>query len=127
MAICIKVFGLYLMLIKFSSCSNLITHMFVISLHAVHFITPFINRPSTCCFISIQVLYLFKLYSLGKIDNFIQSDCFCRYKTVTVVPSLSLSIMTISLLRFRVGWVPKSRAGSEIWIKYNKWGVGISV
>ena len=25
-------------------------------------------------------------------ENFIQSDCFCRYTTVTVVPSLSINV-----------------------------------
>ena len=90
MVICVKVFGVFLMFIKLSSYSNLITHMFVISLHVVHFITPFINRPSTCCILSNQVLYLFKFYPLGKMEIFIQSDCFCRHTTVTVVPSLSI-------------------------------------
>ena len=61
--------GFFLMFIKLSSYSNLITHMFVISLHVVHFITPFINRPSTCCFLPNQVLYLFKFYPLGKMEN----------------------------------------------------------
>ena len=89
MVICVKVFGGF-MFIKLSSYSNLITHMLVISLHVVHFITPFIIRPSTCCFLSSQVLYLFKFYPFGKTENFIQSDCFCRYTTVTVVPSLSI-------------------------------------
>ena len=60
--------------------------MFVISLFVVHFITSFINRPSRCCFLSNQVLYLFKFHLLGKMENFIQSNCFCRYTTVTVVP-----------------------------------------
>ena len=87
---CAKVFGVFFMFIKLSSYSNLITHMFVISLHVVHFITPFINRPSTRCFLSNQVLNLFKFYPLGKMANFIQSDCFCRYKTITVVPSPSI-------------------------------------
>ena len=82
MVICVKVFGVFLMFIKLSSYSNLITHMFVISF--------VINRPSTCCFLSNQVLYLFNFYPLGKMENFIQSDCFCRYTTVTVVPSLSI-------------------------------------
>ena len=90
MVICVKVIVFFLMFIKLSSYSNLITHMFVISLHVVHFITPFINRPSTCCFLSNQVLYLFNFYPLGKMENFIQSDCFCRYTIVTVVPSLSI-------------------------------------
>ena len=75
MVICVKVFGFFLMFIKLSSYSNVITHMFVISLH-VYFITPFINRPSTCCILSNQVLYLFKFYLLGKMENFTQSDCF---------------------------------------------------
>ena len=78
------------MFIKLSSYSNLIMHMFVIPLHVVHFITPFINRPSTCCFLSNQVLHLFKFDLVGKMGNFIQSDCFCRYTTVTAVPSLSI-------------------------------------
>ena len=73
--ICVKVFGVFLMFIKLSSYSNVITHMFFISLY-VYFITPFINRASTCCFLSNQVLYLFKFYLLGKMDNFTQSDCF---------------------------------------------------
>ena len=64
--------------------------MFVISLHAVYFITPFINRPSTSFFLSNQVLYLFKFYPLGKMESFIQSDYICGYTTVTVVPSLSI-------------------------------------
>ena len=63
MVICVKVFGVFLMFIKLSSYSNLITHMFVISLHVVHFITPFINRPSTCYFLSKQ-----KFYPLGKME-----------------------------------------------------------
>ena len=79
------------MFFKLSSCSDLITHMFVISLHVLHFITPFINRPSKWCFLSNQVLYLLKFYPLGKMENLIQSDCFCRYTTVTVVPSLSIN------------------------------------
>ena len=65
MVTCVKVFGDSLMFIKLSSYSYLITHMFFISLHVVHFITPFINRPSTCCFLSNQVLYLFKFYPQG--------------------------------------------------------------
>ena len=77
------------MFIKHSSYSNLITHMFVISVYVVHFITPFINRPSTWCFLSNQVLYLFKFHPHGKMENFIQSDCFCRYTTVAVVPSIN--------------------------------------
>ena len=40
----------FLMFVKLSSCSNLIRHMFVFSLHVVHFITPFINRQSACYF-----------------------------------------------------------------------------
>ena len=43
MVICVKVFGFFLMFTKFSSYSNVIRHMFVISLRVVHFITPFIN------------------------------------------------------------------------------------
>ena len=54
------------------------------------FIMPFINRPSTWCHLSNQVLYLFKFYPLGKMENFIQSDCFCRYTTGTVATSLSI-------------------------------------
>ena len=90
MVICVKVFGVFLVFIKLSSYSNLITHMFVISLHVFHFSTPFINRPSTCCFISNQVLNLFKFYPLGKMDNFIQLGCFCRCPTVTAVTYLSI-------------------------------------
>ena len=90
MVICVKVFGIFLMFIKLSSYSNLNTHVFIISLHAVHFITPFKNRPSTCCFLSNQVLHLFKFYPLGKMENFIQSDCFYKYTVVTVVPSVSM-------------------------------------
>ena len=71
--------GFFLIFIKLSSYSNLITHMFFISLHVDHFNTPFINRPTTCCF----------LYPPCKMETFIQLDCFCRYTTVTVVPSLS--------------------------------------
>ena len=82
--------GFFLMFIKFSSYSDLITHMFVISLHVVHFTVPFITWPSACWFLSNQVLYLLKFYPLVKMENFIQSDCFCRYTTVTVVPSLSI-------------------------------------
>ena len=82
MVICVKAFGVSLMFIMLSSYSHLITHMFVISLHVVHFITPFINRPSTCCFLSNQVLCLFKFY---------RTDCFCRYTSLTVVPSLSIN------------------------------------
>ena len=82
--------GFFLMFIKFSSYSDLITLMFIISLHVVHFIAPFITWPSTCWFLSNQVLYLLKFYPLVKMENFIQSDCFCRYTTVTVVPSLSI-------------------------------------
>ena len=91
MVICIKVFGVFLMFNKLSSYSNVIRHMFAISLRVVHFITPFINWPSMCCFFSSQVLYLFKFYPLVKMENFIQSDCFWRYTTVTVVPSLSIN------------------------------------
>ena len=84
MVICVKVFGFSLMFIKLSSYSNLITHMFVISF--------VINRPSTCCFLSNQVLCLFKFIHLVKwkiLSNGI--DCFCRYTTVNVVvPSLSI-------------------------------------
>ena len=65
--------------------------MFVISQHVVDFITLFINRPSTRPFLSNQVLHLFKFCPLGKMENLIQSDCFCRYTTVTVVPSLSIA------------------------------------
>ena len=90
MVTCVKVFGVFIMFINLSSYSNLITHMFVISSHVVHFITPVINRSSTCYFLSNQVLYLFKIYPLGKMENVIQSDCFCGYTTVTVVPSLSI-------------------------------------
>ena len=90
MVICVKVFVFFLVFIKLSSYSNLITHMFVISLHVFRFITPFINRPSTCCFISNQVLNLFKFYPLGKMDNFIQLGCFCRCPTVTAVTYLSI-------------------------------------
>ena len=86
--ICVKVFGLFL---KLSSYSNVIRHMFVISLRVVHFITPFINWPSMCCFFSNQVLYLLKFYPLVKMENFIQSDYFCRDTTVTLVPSLSIN------------------------------------
>ena len=64
--------------------------MFVISLVVVYFITSFINRPSTYCFLSNQVLSLFKFYPLGKIENFIKPDCFCRCTTLTAVPSLSI-------------------------------------
>ena len=64
--------------------------MFVISLQVVHFITLFINRPSTCCFLSNQVWYFFKFYQLAKMENFIQSDCFRRYTTVIVVPCLTI-------------------------------------
>ena len=92
MVICIKVFGVFLMFNKLSSYSNVIRHMFAISLRVVHFITPFVNWPSMCCFFSSQVLYLFKFYPLVKMENFIQSDCFCRYTTVTVVPSLSINV-----------------------------------
>ena len=65
MVICVKVFGVFLMFIKLSSYSNLITHTFVISLrspfhYAVHKST---NRS---CFLSNQVLCLFKFYPLGK-------------------------------------------------------------
>ena len=88
----------FLMFIKCSSYSNLTTHIFVISLHVVPFITPFINRPSTCCFLSNQVLYLFKFYPLGKVENFVKSDCFCRYATVTAVSSISIDD---NLLRFQ--------------------------
>ena len=77
------------MFIKVSSYSNLITHMFVISLHVVRFTTPFINLPSTCCFLLYQALHLFKFFPLGKMENFIQPDYFCRYIAITVVPSLS--------------------------------------
>ena len=78
------------MFIKLSSYSNLIMHIFVISLDVVHFITPFINRPGTYCFLSNQVLSLLKFYPLGKMENFIKSDCFCRCTTVTVIPTLSI-------------------------------------
>ena len=78
------------MFIKVSSYSNLITHMFVISLHVVHFTTLFINLPSTCCFLLYQALHLFKFFPLGKMENFIQPDYFCRYIAITVVPSLSI-------------------------------------
>ena len=42
--LCQNLRGFFLMFIKLSSYSNLITHMFVISLHVVYFITPFINQ-----------------------------------------------------------------------------------
>ena len=110
MVICVKVFGFFLVFIKLSSYSNFITHMFVISLHVVHFITPF--------FLSNQVLYLFKSYRLGKIENFIQSDCFCRYTTVSVVPSLSIDnnlVIEISgvVCKKNYSKVPNNRWGSD--------------
>ena len=40
----------FLLFIKLSSSSNLITYMFVISLSVVHFITSFINRPARIAF-----------------------------------------------------------------------------
>ena len=91
MVICVKVLGFFLMFIKLSSYSNVIRHTFVISLRVVHLITPFINWPSMCRFFSSQVLYLFKSYPLVKIENFVKSDCFCRYTAVTVVPFLSIN------------------------------------
>ena len=78
MVICVKVFGVFLMFIKLSSYSNLITHMFVISLHVVHFITSFINRQSMCCFLSNQVLYLFKFYPLDKMENLSNRIVLCK-------------------------------------------------
>ena len=66
----------FLTFIKLSPYSNLITPMFVISLHVVHFITPFTDRPTTCYFLLNQVLHLLKFDTLGKMENFIQSDCF---------------------------------------------------
>ena len=38
------VFGFFLKFVKLSSNSNLIAHMFAISLQVVHFITPFIHK-----------------------------------------------------------------------------------
>ena len=95
--------------------------MFLTSSHVFHFITPVINRPSTCCFLSNQVLYLFKVYPLGKMENVIQSDCFCRYTTVTVVPSLSIDDnLVIEIPEFvckkYYSKVRNNRGGS------NKWG-----
>ena len=127
----------FLMFIKLSSYSNLITHKFVISLHVVHFITQFMSWPSTCCFLWNQVLCLFKFYPLGKMENFIQLDCICRYTTVTVVPSLSIDdnlVIEISgvVCKKNYSKVPNNRRvlisgmGSEICVKYDKRRVGIS-
>ena len=88
MVICVKVFGVFLMFIKLSSYSNLITYMFVILLHVVHFITPFINRPTTCCFyqtkscICLNFIHLVKWKILSnrivlcKVQNFIKTEAF---------------------------------------------------
>ena len=55
MIICVKVFGAFLIFVKLSSYSNLITYMFVISLHVGHFITPFINRYYFCRYTIVTV------------------------------------------------------------------------
>ena len=68
--------------------------------------------------LSNQVLYLFKFYPFGKMENFIQWDCFCRYTTVTVVPCPSINdnlIVEISgvVCKKRYSKVPNNREGSN--------------
>ena len=82
-------------------------------------------------------MYLFKFYPLGKMENFIQSYGFCRHTTVTVVPSLSIDdnlVIEISGIVCKKYYstvlnnsgILISGVGSEIWVKYNKRGLGIS-
>ena len=67
------------MFIKLSSYSNLTTHVFYFTACSpFHYAVHKIDQARVA------------FYPLGKMENFIQSDCFCRYTTVTVVPSLSI-------------------------------------
>ena len=113
MVICVEVFGVFLMFIKLSSYSNLITHMFVISVYVVHFIMPFINRPSAWCFLSNQVLYLFKFYPL--LSTFYPIGLFLQIHNCSC--STLYQSMTIWLLRFQglcaKTKVPNNRGGSS--------------
>ena len=71
-------------------------------------------------------------------ENFIQSYGFCRHTTVTVVPSLSIDdnlVIEISRIMCKKYYstvlnnsgILISGVGSEMWVKYNKRGVGVSV
>ena len=77
-------------------------------------------------FYETNFCYLFRFYPLGKMENFIQSDCFCRYTTATVVPSLPINdnlVIEISGVVCKIKITLRSRiTGGTRWEMVNKVG-----
>ena len=117
--------SIFLMFIKLSSYSNLTTQIFVISLHVVcllcllfHYIFHSISLcrskidQARVAFYQSKSCICLNFHPLGKMENFIQSDCFCRCTTVTAVPSLSIDgnlVIEISGLVCKKKITPKSQ------------------